>query len=954
MQIKRLILLLLFVLLPVHLLGEALAKLNTIDNDAPIILQGQYQADKIIKVKIYNTKYAGDAYFAFLMTDEAGKYQLTQADIDITRIKDGELVFEVSTNEEQKSQNIKTFHLILDKGLMLTLSSRSATELKDDGYINSYEVYDYEVYGETETNIKEFTLIISDENGTTIKYTLADLNIDENGVYHIKDIDLSSLQDGNITFHASGVDIAGNKAQVSHSVIKDTFVAKPVLLKVIKNNNLSNVVNKKILVASGKAEPNAKIFFNFSQGEVFLEESIVANDAGEWELLGGDLDISVFENADVDVSVYQADVARNKSEPLTYINQKFKRPIFPLLPIAIDPQKYQLIYTIVGCNDEIKDIVITKKEIFVATYGFIKVWGKSYAKLQREVELKEVWVNTLIVHQGKVFAGLGNGEIKVYDETSLELLQTIKADILPILSLKISKDKLISSSASGVIKVWSTTSYENIATIKSHQWDVDAIFVSEGKLYSGSDDYSIKIFNLSTMKLIKSIKAAHSGTINDIIVYDHMLISASDDKTIEVRDAQSGKLLRVLRGHKKAVNRLSITNDFLISVSSDRSMILWNMHTGEQYKKIKAHSKKIDALEVNDYNIVTGSRDKKIKIWGYDDSVEALDDEDETKKQKYSLLKSLDVKNGLPTSLSQNENNIIITTDNGYIFFYNKITHDYERKYTTLDEIVKPVVQDKDGASKEDEADNEDEEETDDGEREFIPVMQKINDSENYGNKLLCGLNDSSIKVWDLETNKAVALLTGNESAILDIKISPINILSASAKGNIGVYDIENGSFVNLIEGHQYNINSIALYEDDKVVSAGDDYSIKIRDIESGDLILDIKEAHDDIITKVLVFENYLLSASMDGTIKVRNILNGKLLKVLDAHKAGVTSMVLDEDTLISASEDKTLIAWSMKDFHLIKVMDKHKAAVVDIMITDDYLISIAKDKTIKVWKYYE
>ena len=675
----------------------------------------------------------------------------------------------------------------------------------------------------------------------------------------------------------------------------------------------------------------------------------MANDAGEWELLGGDLDISIFENADVDVSVYQVDVALNKSEPLTYLNQKFKRPIFPLVPIAIDPQKYQLIYTIVGCNDEIKDIVITKKDIFVATYSYIKVWGKSYAKLQREVELKEVWVNTLAVHQGKLFAGLGNGEIRVYDEGSLEPLETIQADTLPIVRLKLSGDKLISSSASGVIKVWDTSSYENIATIKKHQWDVDAIFVNNGKLYSGSDDYSIKIFDLSSMKLIKSIKAAHSGTINDIVVYDGMLISASDDKTIEVRDAQSGKLLRVLKGHKKAVNRLNITNGFLISVSSDRSMILWNMRTGERYKKIKAHSKKIDALAVNDYNIVTGSRDKKIKIWGYDDSVEALDDEDETKKPKYSLLKSLDVKKGIPTSLSQNENNLIVTTDNGYIFFYNKITHDYIKQYTTLDEIVKPVTRDEDGSDEEDATDDEEDEE-----QEFIPMMQKIYDSENYGNKLLCTLNDSSVKVWDLETNKAIALLTGNESAILDIKISPINILTASAKGNIGVYDIENGSFVNLIEGHQYNINTIALYEDDKVVSAGDDYSIKIRDIESGDLILDIKEAHDDIITKVLVYDNYLFSASLDGTIKVRNILNGKLLKVLDAHKGGVTSMVLDEDTLISASKDKTLIAWSMKDFHLIKVMDKHKADVVDVMITDDYLISIGKDKTIKVWKYYE
>lgn len=947
MQITRLILFLLFVSLCSVMLSASDAGLNTIDNDANLILEGSAQPNQIIKVKIYNTKYVNDEYYAFLMSDEAGKYQLTRADIDISHINDGTIVFEVSTNEEELSKSIANFNLILDKGLTLKVNAKNSSEYESDGFVNSYEVLNYVVYGETETNIKDFNLVIRDVNGSSVSFTLADLDIDEEGIFKIENIDLSSLIDGNLTLEANGVDIAGNTVQVMLNILKDTIVAQPILLKRIKNNNLSNVVNRKILVASGTSEPNANIYFTFYQGEVEVIESIVANDNGEWELLGGDLDISVFKNADVNVEIYQVDVALNKSEAIEYINQKFKRPIFPLDPIEIDPEKYQLIYTITGHTDEIKDISITSKNIFVATYGTIKVWSKSYAKLKYKVEVKDVWVNTLVVHLGKVFAGLGNGNINVYSENKLKLLKTIKADALSVLNLKVSDDKLISSSASGQIKVFDINTYENIATIKNHQWDVGAITIDDGKLYSGSDDYSIKIFDLKTMKLLKTIKSAHSGTINDILVYDGMLISASDDKTIVIRDAKNGELIRVLESHKKAVNKLKVTTGFLISVSSDRSMIFWNMQTGEKYKKIKAHSKLIDALEVNDYNIVTGSRDYKIRIWGYDDSVEALDDEDETKKPKYSLIKSFKIKKGTPTSLSQNENDIIITSDNGYIFFYNKTTHDYVRKYTTLDKIIKPkIVKSEEG--------NEEEEVEEDSEREFVPIMQKVYDSSNYGNKLLCGLEDSSVKVWDFEKNQAISLLVGNEEAITDIKISPTNILAASKKGNVGVYDIESGAFINLIEGHQYNVNSIALYEDDKVVSAGEDYSIKIREIETGDMLLDIKNAHDDIITKVLVFENYLISASLDGTIKVRNILDGKLIKILDAHKGGVTSMVLDEDNLISTSQDKTLIAWSMKDFTKISVMDKHTAAVVDVMITDDYVISTSEDKTIKVWKYYE
>jgi len=953
MQINRLIIFLLFILLPCGVLAEdsntsmpTIDTVSTIDNKANIILEGVSMPDQIIKVKIYNVEDISDVYYAFILSDENGNYKLTKGDVDITRLKDGELVFDVSTNEEESSIKIATTNKYLDKGLKLKIFSKNPFEYKSDNIINLSESRNYSIIGETELNVKELSISIKDSAKGSINYTLKDINISKDGTFTIEGINLSRLKDGDLTFSAIGVDEVGNKTEFTDVVLKDTIVKKPALLKRIKNNNLSNVVNRKILVASGTSEPNAKIFFKFSQGEVVVNESVVANDNGEWELLGGDLDVSVFKNRIVHVEIYQEDVALNRSALFRYKNQKFKRPIFPIVPIPIDAQKYQLIYTITGNTDEIKDIKISKKDIYVATYGAIKVYTKAYAKLKHEVDIKgDVWVNSLVLSEAKVYAALSNGNIKIYTK-DLKLLKTLKVDSLPVLSLKIYKDRLVSSSASGKIKVIDTNNYEILNTLKEHQWDVGAICIDGDKLYSGSDDYSIKIWDLKTAKLERTLKDAHSGTINDIIVYDRKLISASDDKTVVIRDAKSGKFIRKLDQHKKPVNKLDISNDFLISVSSDRKMIMWDINTGEVLKRIKTHAKKVAALAVNDYNIVTGSRDYKIKIWGYDDSVEALDSEDETAKPKYALIKSLKIKKGIPTALTQNENDLVVTTNKGYIYFYNKITHDYIKNYTTADKIQKLRKRKKDG-------DSEEEEEI---VVELKPKLQKIYDVESLANKLLCALDDTSIKVWDMEKNKAVSLFRGNTNIVKDIKVSSVHILTASKKGSVGVYDIESGDFVNLIEGHQYDVNAIALYEEDKVVSAGDDYSIKVRDIETADMILNIKDAHSDVITKVLVFENMLISASMDSTIKVRDIRDGKLLAILDDHKAGITSLALDEDekVLISTSEDKTLKAWSLKDFSLIKTMDRHKGKVVDVLITDDYLVSVAKDKTIKVWKYYE
>lgn len=921
-------------------------EINTIDNSKNLIFEGKYEALETIKVKIYNTQYKDDFYNVFIKTDQYGVYRLTQNDIDIQALIDGKIAFELSTNKEEKSKSIVNIYKFLDKNLELSLSLKASMGELNDNIVNNEESKSYIIEGVTESNLRELRIVLSDINDNRTMYTMDDISLDQNGKFRIKNIDLSGLKDGMITVKSIGYDIADNKAETLHSMLKDTIVSKPILLKNIKNNNLSNIVNKKILVASGTSEPFSTIEFRFKQKSIFVVETIVANKNGEWELLGGDLNLDVFKNGKINVSIYQIDVAKNKSKALEYINEKFPIPIFPLVPEAIDPLKYQLLYIINEHDDEIKDIFINKTDLFVATYGYLKVWGKSYAKFKGKISVGDRWVNSVIVDKGKIYIALSDGYIHIHDEKTLRLLKKLKIGKLPVLNLKVKNEYLIAASASGSIKVWNKENFQEIYENKSHQWDIKAIALDGDYLYSGSDDYSIKKINLYTNKLAKTLKSAHTGTINDIVIYKEYLISASDDKKIIVRNLSSGKIHKVLLGHKGAVKKLSIVNDFLVSVSSDRSMIFWDISNGTMHKKIKAHNKMISALDINDFNIVTGSRDKKVKIWGYNESLKILESENETKMEKYALLKSLDFKKGFPTSLAQNENEIIIASDKGQIYFYNIATHNYVKKYSTLDELYAQVsaVRKK----------GDDEYEYDDEALELPLKLQKIHSIDNYGNKLLAGLDDTSIKIWDMESNRAIESLGGLASPATDISISSLNVLAGTKKGNVGVYDIESKEFINLIEGHQYNVNSITLFEDDKVISAGDDYSIKIRDIESGDTLLDIKNAHTDIITKLAIYNNLLISASLDGTIKVRNIESGKLIKILDLHKAGVTALALDYDTLISASIDNTLIAWNLEDFTKIAIMDKHTSDVVDIMIAGDYIISIAKDKTIKVWKYYE
>ena len=197
-------------------------------------------------------------------------------------------------------------------------------------------------------------------------------------------------------------------------------------------------------------------------------------------------------------------------------------------------------------------------------------------------------------------------------------------------------------------------------------------------------------------------------------------------------------------------------------------------------------------------------------------------------------------------------------------------------------------------------------------------------------------------------------MIFGSDSVILDLKVTLNYIVAALRNGNILVFDRETKEIVNILEGHQYDVNSIDIYNDDRVISGGYDYSIYIRDLDTADTILVIKNAHSATITKIKVFQNYIVSGSSDAIVKVRNIKDGKLLGMLIGHSDAITDIDVNEEHIVTSSLDGTIKVWNLKDFSLVKTLKGHKDGVIAVMFTEDYIVSLSKDKSIKVWKYYE
>ena len=220
------------------------------------------------------------------------------------------------------------------------------------------------------------------------------------------------------------------------------------------------------------------------------------------------------------------------------------------------------------------------------------------------------------------------------------------------------------------------------------------------------------------------------------------------------------------------------------------------------------------------------------------------------------------------------------------------------------------------------------------------------------------GIEDTTLRVWDPATGKAIASLEGHTEPVNGVAVTPdgYQVVSASQDKTFRVWDLANGNTLASLEGHTGPVWGVAVTPDgSRAVSASEDTTLRVWDLATGKAIASL-EGHTNRVRGVAVTPDgsRAVSASWDETLRVWDLATGKAIAFLEGHTGQVyyVAVTPDGSRAVSASGDSTLRVWDLATGKAIASLEGHTGAVRGVAVTPDgsRAVSASEDNTLRVW----
>jgi len=179
---------------------------------------------------------------------------------------------------------------------------------------------------------------------------------------------------------------------------------------------------------------------------------------------------------------------------------------------------------------------------------------------------------------------------------------------------------------------------------------------------------------------------------------------------------------------------------------------------------------------------------------------------------------------------------------------------------------------------------------------------------------LASGSLDKTIKLWSPTTGQTKRTIQTNQS-VFSLKFLNTNIHLAAGlgKGEINIYNINDGNLVSSLKGHTSDVNDLVQISDDLLASSSDDQTVRVWNLTTNTCKFNLTGHTNRVFGLKQITSSKLASGSADKTIKLWDITSGQLIRTLSNHTGLIEWSVdlMNSQTLVSGSRDGTIKLWN-------------------------------------------
>jgi WD40 repeat protein/serine/threonine protein kinase len=431
------------------------------------------------------------------------------------------------------------------------------------------------------------------------------------------------------------------------------------------------------------------------------------------------------------------------------------------------------------------------------------------------------------------------------------------------------------------------------------------------------------------------------------------IVSASQDKTARIWDADTGATLAVLAGHGAKMRSAAYSPDGtrVVTASKDRTARIWDAATGKPLA-VLSHPDAVysAAFSPDGRRIVTSSRDKIARIWDTASGAQLLE-----------LTGHRDIAGS--ASYSPDGTRIVTSSYDRTARIWDAVTGK-TLKVLGHDETVYRAVFSPDGQRVVTASGDKTARIWDAYSGTQLAVLSGHGDVVYYaayspdGKRLVTASADHTARVWDAESGAQIAVLTGHRDGVESASYSPDgrHIVSASTDGTVRIWQTDQSALLAVLSGHRGGIEAVAYSPDgSQIATASRDKTARIWDAHTGALRA-VLSGHGDVLEAVAYSLDGLriVTGSSDRTARIWDARTGTTLAVLSGHTMTVTAAAFSPDGkhIITSSQDKTARIWDANTGASLAVLSGHSDAVDFASYSPDgkRIVTASADNTVRIW----